>query len=88
MSWPSGAKTDMSYGYSQRLIEANKKADGKSLGVALGRVCIKQNISVSELADKLGVTRATIYNWFWGLRTPDRKRSAEIERLLAKLKRT
>ena len=57
----------MSYGYSQRLIEANKKADGKSLGVALGRVCIKQDISVTELAEKLGVSRATIYNWFWGL---------------------
>jgi predicted transcriptional regulator len=51
-------------------------------------VCIKQDISVTELAEKLGVSRATIYNWFWGLKTPDRKRSAEIERLLAKLKRT
>ena len=78
----------MSYGYSQRLIEANKKADKKSLGVALGRLCISRGIPVSEVAIKLGVTRATVYNWFWGLRTPDRKRSAAIERLLAKLKRT
>ena len=78
----------MSYGYSQRLIEANKKADKKSLGVALGRLCISRGIPVTEVADKLGVTRATVYNWFWGLRTPDRKRSAAIERLLAKLKRT
>jgi transposase len=67
----------MSYGYSQRLIEANKKADAKSLGVP-----------VAELAERLDVSRATVYNWFWGLRTPDRKRSAAIERLLAKLKRT
>ena len=88
MCWLSGLTTNMSYGYSQRLIEANKKADAKSLGVTLGRVCIKQGIPVAELAERLDVSRATVYNWFWGLRTPDRKRSAAIERLLAKLKRT
>lgn len=75
----------MSYGYSQRLIEANKKADKKSLGVALGRLCISRGIPVSEVAIKLGVTRATVYNWFWGLRTPDSKRSVAITRLMQKL---
>jgi hypothetical protein len=56
----------MSYGYSQSLVDANKKADAKSLGVALGRLCIKQSISVSELAKELSVSRMTIYNWFQG----------------------
>jgi transcriptional regulator with XRE-family HTH domain len=56
----------MPYGYSQSLVYANKQASIKSLGVALGRVCIRANISVSEVADALGVTRMTIYNWFKG----------------------
>jgi DNA-binding XRE family transcriptional regulator len=36
----------------------------------LGRLCIKHEVSVSELAKELHVSRMTIYNWFWGLRTP------------------
>jgi DNA-binding XRE family transcriptional regulator len=60
----------MSYGYSRSLVEANKKASIKSLGVALGRLCIKHEVSVSELAKELSVSRMTIYNWFWGVRTP------------------
>lgn len=56
----------MSYGYSARLIALNKKADSKLLGVRLGRVCIQQNIPVSTVAARLGVSRQTIYNWFMG----------------------
>jgi len=60
----------MTYGYSQSLVYANKKASIKSLGVALGRACIRANISVSKIADDFGVTRMTIYNWFKGDREP------------------
>jgi transcriptional regulator with XRE-family HTH domain len=60
----------MSYGYNQSLVHANKKASIKSLGVALGRVCIRANISVSKIADDFGVTRMTIYNWFKGDSVP------------------
>ena len=56
----------MSYGYSQNLVQANKKASVKSLGVALGRVCIAQGISVSSVANTFGVSRMTVYNWFKG----------------------
>jgi len=52
----------MTYGYSQSLVYANKKANVKSLGVALGRVCIRANISVNKIADDFGVSRMTIYN--------------------------
>jgi hypothetical protein len=77
----------MSYGYSQRLVEANKKADArKSLGVALGRICIDLGIPVNSVADKLGVSRATVYNWFWGVSFPDRVRSDRISKFLASVK--
>ena len=56
----------MSYGYSQNLVQANKKASVKSLGVALGRVCIAQGISVAEVSAVFNVSRMTVYNWFKG----------------------
>ena len=60
----------MTYGYSQNLVYANKKANIKSLGVVLGRACIRANIGVSKVADDFGVTRMTIYNWFKGDAVP------------------
>jgi hypothetical protein len=68
----------MSYGYSQRLVFANQKADVNSLGVALGRLCIERNIPVNEVAENLGVSRATIYNWFWGASAPSKQHSELI----------
>lgn len=60
----------MSYGYSVKLLEANKRADKKNLGVQLGKLCIKHSIPVSKVAGDLGVSRPTVYNWFCGVTTP------------------
>jgi transposase len=60
----------MSYGYSARLINTNKKADQKMLGVKLGRVCVKQNIPVAKVSQHFGVSRQTVYNWFCGVNAP------------------
>jgi transcriptional regulator with XRE-family HTH domain len=60
----------MGYGYSIRLIELNKEANPKLLGVRLGKVCIKKNIPVSEVASQIGVSRQTVYNWFIGSSNP------------------
>jgi len=76
----------MSYGYSHRLVEANKNADPSSRGVYLGRRCIKLSIPVSEVADALGVSRATIYNWFWGSVTPSAAHTAKIATFLRTLR--
>jgi hypothetical protein len=54
----------MKYGYSLRIADLNKKADGSLLGVKLGRVCVKNNVPVVEVSTKLGVSRQTVYNWF------------------------
>jgi len=31
---------------------------------------VKLGIPVAKVADSLGVSRATVYNWFWGVNTP------------------
>ena len=77
----------MTYGYSQSLVYANKKASVKSLGVALGRVCIAKNISVSAVAEHFGVSRMTVYNWFKGDSTPDLTMHTPIERYIASRKK-
>jgi DNA invertase Pin-like site-specific DNA recombinase len=76
----------MSYGYSSRLIEANKKADASHLGVYLGRKCIKHDIPVTQIAKQLGVSRMTVYNWFVGLHTPHAACVELIKELLASIK--
>lgn len=75
----------MSYGYSQNLVYANKKASIKSLGVALGRLCIARGISVSVIADKFAVSRMTVYGWFKGNSIPSPARAEEIQRYIKTL---
>jgi predicted transcriptional regulator len=77
----------MSYGYSQSLVYANKKANIKSLGVALGRVCILEGVSVSHVADSFGVSRMAVYNWFKGDSVPHPETHAAIEKYIRSIKR-
>lgn len=71
-------------GYSFRLVKANQAADSKNIGVQLGRYCIANDIPVSTIATKLGVTRMTIYNWFTGVGVPNKDKVRKIEKLLTK----
>jgi hypothetical protein len=71
-------------GYSFRLVKANQAADPKHIGVRLGRYCITNDIPVTTIAIKLGVTRMTIYNWFTGVGVPNKDKVRKIEKLLNK----
>jgi hypothetical protein len=53
-------------GYSQQLVKANKAANQKMAGVRLGKECIKRDIPVSLLAQRLSVSRTAVYAWFKG----------------------
>lgn len=64
-------------GYSVALRDHNRKADKRNLGVRLGRHCIAENVSVKAIAEIMGVSRQTIYNWFTGVGAPS-KRHAEL----------
>lgn len=71
------------YGYSVRIVEKIKNADGGLLGVQFGLACIADDISVAEVAGKLGVTRQTIYGWFLGTVVPREKKAELIRAFLA-----
>ena len=60
----------MPHGYSQYTIAANKSADRRLIGVALGRACIAKGVSVASIAQRFGVSRQTVYNWFEGKHGP------------------
>jgi DNA-binding phage protein len=72
----------MAYGYSVRLVELNKQANPRLVGVRLGKVCIKKNIPVSEVARELGVSRQTVYNWFVGESNPQNLSVDAVEQLI------
>ena len=75
-----------SRGYSSRIIRANKEANTTSPGVKLGRLCIAQEIPVSEVAEFFKVSRMTIYKWFKGVEIPRKKQIEKIEEVVSKLK--
>lgn len=75
-----------SRGYTARLTKANREADTASPGVMLGRVCIAQEIPVSDVAQFFGVSRMTIYKWFRGQENPRKRHIEKIEDVIQKLK--
>jgi hypothetical protein len=75
----------MSYGYSLKFVELNKAADKNLLGVYFGAVCIKNDVPVTEVAQKLNVSRQAVYNWFVGISIPKPSAAEEIQKIIAKL---
>ena len=75
----------MSQGYSVKLVQLNKQADKKKLGVVLGKACIGASISVSQVAKIIGVSRMTVYNWFMGIHDPQEVYEPAIQGLLDQL---
>lgn len=52
--------------YSVKVVELNTVANQDMLGVQLGRLCISNNISVITVANRMNVSKATVYKWFAG----------------------
>ena len=52
--------------YSQRVINAVGDADPALLGNQLGRWAVYRDFPVAKVAKALGVTRQTVYNWYFG----------------------
>ena len=77
----------MSYGYTLNLVSLNKSASARSLGVKLGRICIKHGVPVAEVAESLGVSRQSVYCWFSGKTKPSAHAVARIEKFIIRLER-
>lgn len=75
----------MMLGYTIAQVAINKRADGKRLGVKLGRLCMAKDIPVKEVAEYFSVSRITVYKWFSGRSEPSSTRKGAISILIAKL---
>ena len=73
-------------GYSSRIVESNAFTAVNSLGVSLGRKCISLDIPVSAVADRMGVSKMTIYKWFTGKTLPRKSQEEKIIEYLNELK--
>jgi len=71
-------------GYTVSLVEKNKAADSKKIGVKIGRACIKKGVSVKEVAKIAGVSTVTVYAWFMGEFNPKPEIAAKLTRFLDK----
>lgn len=52
--------------YSEAFMIELHQANPQLAGVKLAKACIKANIPAQYIAEKMGVSRMTIYNWFRG----------------------
>ncbi len=77
----------MSYGYTTRIGILNRQASRSLLGVKLGRVCIKNDVPVAEIASRLGVSRQAVYNWFVGTHEPNDNLTESIKELIIEYKK-
>jgi transcriptional regulator with XRE-family HTH domain len=73
----------MSHGYTLRLRDLNRRADSRNVGVRLGKLCIKHGVPVTAVAQRMGVSRATVYNWFCGATAPQDYTVPSIEAFIA-----
>lgn len=71
-------------GYSQHIIEENAAAE-ETVGVLLGRLCIKKRIPATDVARALGVSRQTVYDWFTGKSRPTVTKTAQIQKFMEQM---
>lgn len=72
-------------GFSMRFVEAVHAADQTDPVIQLASLCIEHGVSVTAVADKLKVTRATVYSWFVGARRPRPEMMSKVVRMRDKL---
>ena len=76
----------MRKGYSHALTVALQTDPTNPHPVArLGRQCVTRDLPVSHVANALGVSRQTVYNWFWGRHAPSDAQTQAILDLLRQL---
>lgn len=72
--------------YTQKVLDGMLGAPDKGPGVELGRLCVERDYAVSEVAEYIGVTRMTVYSWFYGYRVPKDENLAKVNALIEKLR--
>lgn len=76
-----------SRGYSTLFIRKVEEADQGDLVIQFASACIGRELPIAEVARRMEVTRATIYNWFTGKSSPRAHQQEKIRKTLARWQR-
>jgi DNA invertase Pin-like site-specific DNA recombinase len=76
-----------SRGYSTLFIRKVGEADQSDLVIQFANACIEREIPILEIAFRMSVTRATVYNWFTGKAYPRVYQQEKIRKTLARWQR-
>ena len=79
----------MPFGYSHDFvvdITSKYKSDPKNPVYRLGYLAVKHGIMLSEVADRLGVSKQAVYKWFEGAYQPKEKMLTSIKALNKELR--
>jgi transcriptional regulator with XRE-family HTH domain len=75
----------MPIGYSRRIVAEIEQADAEKIGVRLAMVCLIKDVPVKYVAERLGVSRVTVYTWFRGKTNVPERLNAKVQKLINKL---
>lgn len=75
----------MPIGYSRRIVAEIEQADAEKIGVRLAMVCLIKDVPVKYVAERLGVSRVTVYAWFRGKTNVPERLNAKVQKLINKL---
>jgi hypothetical protein len=70
-------------GYSITLAKRISAAKN-TVGGALGMLAVRKEIGVAAIAEKLGVSRTCVYDWFTGQYDPAPDKLKRLQKLLGK----
>lgn len=56
----------MAKSYSEKFLIGMHDLNEKRIGVQFGKLCVKANLPPSVVANAMGVSRMSVYNWFRG----------------------
>jgi transcriptional regulator with XRE-family HTH domain len=74
-------------GYSTSFVAAVAHGCLSDLMFQFVHECLVREIPVSAVAERLGVTRATVYSWFTGRSEPRVRHQEKIKQILARWNR-
>lgn len=75
----------MAKGYSSLFVQDVKNANPNLIGVKLGKICIKHDIPVIDIANHFKVSRMSVYSWFRGTRHVGDRHIDRMNKLIEKL---
>ena len=72
-------------GYDSLFLQKVESAVRVGVVLTLANTCIDKGVPIADLADMLGVTRATAYNWITGRTVPRPRYLALMPKIILRL---